>query len=83
MRNYSDVRFYVDDFGRVWKGPCCPDDTLHYGTFCGFVKGCGEEIWVFYRSASDPTWEEIPEDAARRAMERFRGVYEEGNRAGH
>ncbi len=46
-RDYSQVKYYIDNIGRMWKGPICPTETLHYATFEGVVnKYPYDQCWV-------------------------------------
>ncbi len=30
MRDYSRIKYYVDGMNRIWHGPFCPYDNVHY-----------------------------------------------------
>ena len=30
MRDYRRIYYYQDDMGRIWHGPFCEEDNLHY-----------------------------------------------------
>lgn len=67
--------FYVDDFGRIWRGPTNPHDNLHYATFEGFTRTeVPEEIWVLQRTDPDPAWSLMPIDRAKRAIKLYRAA---------
>ena len=29
-RDYLRIKYYIDPMGRIWHGPFCPYDTMHY-----------------------------------------------------
>ena len=29
-KDYSRIKYYIDSMGRVWHGPFCPGDNVHY-----------------------------------------------------
>ncbi len=68
--------FFVDDFGRIWKGPVAPLSTMHYALFHGFTNPAEtieeKEIWVLERSSPSDEWEKIPHEKAGVAIERFK-----------
>lgn len=68
-RDYSRVRYWIDLFGRLWKGPFSPDDTLHYCTFHGYmIVAPFDAIWILERSDEPEDAEEITHEQAERAM---------------
>lgn len=40
------MRYYIDTCGKLWKGPCCPEDNVNYGTYEGKCNTDNSEIWV-------------------------------------
>lgn len=46
------LRYWIDNQGRVWKGPVSPDDTLHYAVFQGHMEVPPYRwIWSCWRSS--------------------------------
>lgn len=52
----KEFRHYVDSEGRLWHGPCAPDDNLHYARCEGICNFDGSLIWVLRRSAKGNDW---------------------------
>lgn len=67
------VKFFIDWAGRLWKGPCSPDNTLHYAEFKGYmIVYPFSEIWVLERSAPPEDADEVSEERAQKAMNLWR-----------
>lgn len=71
MRDYSRIRYWVDELGYLWHGPVCPKENMHYARFEGYmVVAPWHPIWVLMRSDEPVGCEEITEDQARGIMEK-------------
>jgi hypothetical protein len=69
-RSSGSVRYWIDDFGRLWKGPVAADENLHYATLDG-VRSDGSPCWVLRRSSPGHDWEEIGEAKAAKVIALF------------
>ena len=65
-------KYWIDWLGRLWKGPCSPDSTLHYAVFCGYmVKEPFDPVWVLYRTDPPECADIVSHEQALRAAALF------------
>lgn len=57
------TEYRIDIVGRLWKGPVCPDENLHWATLEG-QQADGSPCWVVRRSERPPGSSRIPAEQA-------------------
>lgn len=66
-REHTVPKYFIDDFGRVWKE--CHCDNFHYAYFDGWTETpIREPIWVAAKSTQGDDWEEVSFAVAARAI---------------
>lgn len=63
----ATLQFWIDDRGRVWSGPVCPDENMHYAIHQGRMTVPPYRWICSVRRSSppDPAWSrEISESDA-------------------
>lgn len=63
----AEMQYYVDDLGRVWRGPRDGVNGAYFESFQGVVNG--EEIWASEKT--QPGLEPIDHQHAARVMRWF------------
>lgn len=71
-RDYSIVRYFIDSFGRLWMGPICRDENLHYATFHGYTDTEeSQPIWILERTDQPEDADEVNPVQAGKTMAMF------------
>lgn len=63
-------RYYVDDLGELWTGPCLGGQGFRYLRFHGCNR-VGGPVWVWERYDPPENAEEISPGAALRIIDRY------------
>lgn len=67
------IRYFIDDFGRLWSGPRGVDKLGRYQVFAGWSSAAKPRpIWIQERATPDPAWCEIDPARAARILREYR-----------
>lgn len=65
-----DTKYWVDDFGFMWRGPCETQGPLKYMRLEGVYPN-GEHIWVWLRETKHECFDELPFEFALKILKRY------------